>query len=142
MHACVSVDPAPARSLPVVLVHGIGVASRFMVPIAELLAPYHRVYAPDLPGFGKSGKPAHALNLIELTDALAGVGAQAGAGLTLGYYLVLRGWAVLEPREAGAASLILHRTRRGRPGECVGFYVRTSEHPPSETVWKIGIARS
>src|SRR5215213_7629652 len=42
-----------------------------MVPVAELLAPYHRVYAPDLPGFGKSEKPAHALSLVELTDALA-----------------------------------------------------------------------
>src|SRR5215204_5072385 len=72
MHARVSVDPAPSQSLPLVLVHGIGVASRFMVPVAELLAPYHRVYAPDLPGFGKSEKPSHALNLVELTDALAG----------------------------------------------------------------------
>ena len=41
-----------------------------MVPVAELLAPYHRVYAPDLPGFGKSEKPAHVLSLAELTDAL------------------------------------------------------------------------
>src|SRR5215211_1650901 len=71
IHARVSVDPAPSDSLPVVLVHGIGVASRFMVPIAELLAPYHRVYAPDLPGFGKSEKPTHALSVVELTDALA-----------------------------------------------------------------------
>jgi len=43
-----------------------------MVPVAELLAPYHHVYAPDLPGFGKSEKPTHALSLVELTDALAG----------------------------------------------------------------------
>jgi 2-hydroxy-6-oxonona-2,4-dienedioate hydrolase len=71
MHARLSVDPTPSSSLPLVLVHGIGVASRFMVPVAELLAPYHRVYAPDLPGFGKSEKPAHALSLVELTDALA-----------------------------------------------------------------------
>ncbi len=48
VHARVSADSAPG-SPPVVLVHGIGVASRFMVPIAELLAPHHPVYAPDLP---------------------------------------------------------------------------------------------
>ena len=71
MHARVSVDPAPARSLPVVLVHSIGVASRFMVPVAEVLAPYHRVYAPDLPGFGESGKPAHALSLVDLEQPVA-----------------------------------------------------------------------
>ncbi|MDP9485106.1 MAG: alpha/beta hydrolase [Actinomycetota bacterium] len=70
VHARVSVDPAPVGSLPVVLVHGIGVASRFMVPIAERLAPHHPVYAPDLPGFGSSGKPSHVLNLTELSDAL------------------------------------------------------------------------
>jgi 2-hydroxy-6-oxonona-2,4-dienedioate hydrolase len=72
MHARVAVDPAPSSALPLVLVHGIGVASRFMVPVAEALAPYHRVYAPDLPGFGKSEKTAGALSLAELTDALAG----------------------------------------------------------------------
>jgi 2-hydroxy-6-oxonona-2,4-dienedioate hydrolase len=72
VHTRVSAEAGSAGALPVVLVHGIGVASRFMVPIAEVLAPYHRVYAPDLPGFGKSGKPAHTLNLTALTDALAG----------------------------------------------------------------------
>jgi 2-hydroxy-6-oxonona-2,4-dienedioate hydrolase len=69
VHARVSVESA--GSPPVIFVHGIGVASRFMVPIAEVLAPYHRIYAPDLPGFGESGKPAHVLNLVELADALA-----------------------------------------------------------------------
>src|SRR5215211_156177 len=72
MHARYSVDHAASGSPPLVLVHGIGVASRFMVPVAELVAPYHHVYAPDLPGFGKSEKPAHALSLVELTVALAG----------------------------------------------------------------------
>jgi 2-hydroxy-6-oxonona-2,4-dienedioate hydrolase len=78
VHTRVSVDPVPSGALPLVLVHGIGVASRFMVPVAELLAPYHRVYAPDLPGFGKSEKPDHVLSLVELTDALAGWTRAAG----------------------------------------------------------------
>jgi 2-hydroxy-6-oxonona-2,4-dienedioate hydrolase len=78
MHVRVSMDRAPAGALPVVLVHGIGVASRFMVPVAELLSPYHRVYAPDLPGFGASGKPARVLNVSELTDALVGWTRAAG----------------------------------------------------------------
>ncbi len=78
-----------------VLVHGIGVASGFTVPIAEVLAPYHRVYALDLLGFGKSGKPAHALNLIELTDTLAGwrraMGFESAAffGNSFGYQIVV-----------------------------------------------------
>jgi 2-hydroxy-6-oxonona-2,4-dienedioate hydrolase len=72
VHARVSVDPAPDGLPAVVLVHGIGVSSRYMVPIAERLAPYFRVYAPDLPGFGRSAKPSHVLNLTELADALVG----------------------------------------------------------------------
>jgi 2-hydroxy-6-oxonona-2,4-dienedioate hydrolase len=54
----------------VVLVHGLVVSSRYMVPIAERLAPYYRVYAPDLPGFGKSAKPPRALDIPELADSL------------------------------------------------------------------------
>lgn len=56
---------------PVVLVHGIGVSSRYMIPTAVELADRYRVYAPDLPGFGKSDKPAVALNVPQLADALA-----------------------------------------------------------------------
>jgi len=44
---------------PVVLVHGLGVSSRYMLPILVLLAPRYRVFAPDLPGFGHSTKPPH-----------------------------------------------------------------------------------
>ncbi len=42
-----------------------------MVPIAELFAPYHSVYAPDLPGFGESEKPRRALDVTGLSDSLA-----------------------------------------------------------------------
>ena len=42
---------------PVVLVHGLGVSSRYMVPLALALAPSYRVFAPDLPGFGQSERP-------------------------------------------------------------------------------------
>ena len=60
-----------AKLPSVVLVHGLGVSSRYMVPLAEYMASYARVYAPDLPGFGKSTKPTRALNIDELADALA-----------------------------------------------------------------------
>ncbi len=56
----------------VVLVHGLNISSRNMIPAAERLAPYCPVYAPDLPGFGRSGRPDHALSITELADALAG----------------------------------------------------------------------
>lgn len=70
MHARVA-TAATAPGPPIVLVHGLGVSSRYLIPTARLLAPDHRVYAPDLPGSGRSGKPAHILNIDELADALA-----------------------------------------------------------------------
>jgi 2-hydroxy-6-oxonona-2,4-dienedioate hydrolase len=71
MHYLVSSDPVPADRSPVVLVHGQGVASRYLVPLAEHLAPDFKVYVPDLPGFGESYKPRHTLGIPELADALA-----------------------------------------------------------------------
>jgi pimeloyl-ACP methyl ester carboxylesterase len=47
------------------------VSSRYMVPTAERLAPHAQVYAPDLPGYGKSDKPSRALSVVELADTLA-----------------------------------------------------------------------
>jgi len=70
MHARVSEGPGDKPA--VVLVHGLVVSGRYMIPTLERLAVYHRVYAPDLPGFGKSGKPARALDVHGLSDALAG----------------------------------------------------------------------
>lgn len=71
MHARVSVNSVPEDRLPVILVHGLGMSSRYMIPLAEHLAPHLRVYAPDLPGFGLSDKPPQALTVRQLADALA-----------------------------------------------------------------------
>lgn len=71
MHARLSDVPTPAGALTVVLVHGLSVSSGYMVPTAQRLAPYYRIYAPDLPGFGKSAKPAHVLTVPEQADILA-----------------------------------------------------------------------
>jgi pimeloyl-ACP methyl ester carboxylesterase len=69
------------RSRPtVVLVPGIGLSHRVMIPIAELLAPYLAVRAPDPPGFGRSDKPRRPLALPELADALAAWIDAAGLG--------------------------------------------------------------
>ena len=56
---------------PVVLVHGLGVSSRYMVPTMRLLGVEYPVYAPDLPGVGLSDKPPRVLNITELADSLA-----------------------------------------------------------------------
>ena len=64
-------DSVPAWFPAIVLVHGLGVSSRYMAPLAHELAPFYRVFAVDLPGFGRSEKPPQPLGLIELAEALA-----------------------------------------------------------------------
>lgn len=71
IHARVGVGEAPPGRMPVVLVHGLSISSAYMVPVAELLARDFPVYAPDLPGFGRSEKPPEALDVPGLADALA-----------------------------------------------------------------------
>lgn len=71
LHYRASVNPSNKHLPPVILVHGLGVSSRYMMPTAQRLAPHRTIYAPDLPGFGRSGRPSRALNLTELSDVLA-----------------------------------------------------------------------
>jgi pimeloyl-ACP methyl ester carboxylesterase len=59
------VDPPP-----LVMVHGLGVASHHMVPTARRLAADYQIYAPDLPGFGASEHPPRALTVPDLADRL------------------------------------------------------------------------
>ncbi|HYG97687.1 MAG TPA: alpha/beta fold hydrolase [Terriglobales bacterium] len=53
-----------------VLVHGLAVSSRYMVPLARALSPYWNVYAPDLPGYGRSETPDHPLPITSLAGIL------------------------------------------------------------------------
>jgi 2-hydroxy-6-oxonona-2,4-dienedioate hydrolase len=71
IYSRISNSPGDLALPPVVLVHGLSASSRYMLPAARALAPYCRVYAPDLPGFGYSQKPPRVLDLEGLADALA-----------------------------------------------------------------------
>src|SRR3954454_10274325 len=70
--ARISVDRAPPTAPVVVMVHGLIVSSRYMIPTAKLLDPYCRVFIPDLPGYGHSAEPPRHLDVPGLADALAG----------------------------------------------------------------------
>lgn len=61
--------PGPEASA-IVLVHGIGVSGRYMVPLAKALAGQYRVFVPDMPGYGSSAKPDHVLEVPELAQFL------------------------------------------------------------------------
>lgn len=52
------------------LIHGLGVSSRFFVPLAHELAPYGRVLLFDLPGFHDLPKPEHRLAIVDFADVV------------------------------------------------------------------------
>ena len=70
IHARASAGRADATSSPVVLVHGFGVSSSYFVPAAERLSCEFEVYAPDLPGHGRSDTPRQPLDVPTLAEAL------------------------------------------------------------------------
>jgi pimeloyl-ACP methyl ester carboxylesterase len=71
LHALASAEVLPPDAPTIVLVHGVAVSSRYLVPLAEHLAPRARVYVPDLPGYGRSDRPpGHDLTVPELADTL------------------------------------------------------------------------
>jgi 2-hydroxy-6-oxonona-2,4-dienedioate hydrolase len=55
---------------PIVLVHGLGVSGRYLLPTARALAREFRVLVPDLPGFGLSTRPPRPLRLEQLSTFL------------------------------------------------------------------------
>lgn len=72
----IAINFASARSPPksdttLILVHGLGLSYRYMLPTAQALMDDFRVLLPDLPGFGGSGKPKKILGIDALADSLA-----------------------------------------------------------------------
>lgn len=57
-------DAAPHDAVPVVLLHGLGVSSAYMAPLAQRLARHHPAHALDAPGFGRSESPDGAVPTI------------------------------------------------------------------------------
>jgi pimeloyl-ACP methyl ester carboxylesterase len=50
-------DGSAEGALPAVLLHGLAVSHRYLMPTARLLAARRPVLVPDLPGFGRSPEP-------------------------------------------------------------------------------------
>jgi pimeloyl-ACP methyl ester carboxylesterase len=64
-------SPAPPRAPTMMHLHGFGLSGRYLLPTAELLRDEFHTLVPDLPGFGRSGKPAEPLDVPELAHAAA-----------------------------------------------------------------------
>ena len=96
---------------PLVLLHALGESALDWRWVLPDLVRAHRVYAPDLPGFGDSAKPAADYSPAFFTRFVAayldtlGIERTAVAGNSLGGLVALR-LALSEPARVSALSLI------------------------------------
>jgi pimeloyl-ACP methyl ester carboxylesterase len=102
--------PQAPDTLPVVLLHGLAVSHRYLMPTARALADRHPVVVPDLPGFGLSGKPpvaydvaGHAAHVAAWLDAL-GLGQVCLVGHSFGAEVAA---ALARLRPDAVAALVL-----------------------------------
>ena len=144
MHARVSEGRATGRT-PVVLVHGLVVSGRYAVPLLEELGRSHAVYAPDLPGFGRSEGPARVLDVVGLSDALAawmratGLGGAALVGNSMGCQVIA--WLAL--RHPGLVERVVLQgptmdpRARSAPRQIWRLLVDITREPPSLTAIEV-----
>jgi pimeloyl-ACP methyl ester carboxylesterase len=65
------VEGAPTGGRPFVLVHGIGVSSRYFHPTAAQLARHGTVFLVDLPGYGSAPDPRRDVSIADHAGVLA-----------------------------------------------------------------------
>ena len=87
------------KGTAVILIHGLGASADIWMYNVESLAKQHRVYVPDLVGFGRSDKPGPSFSPFDYTrflddfinilnmDRVSLVGQSLGGGIALHYAL-------------------------------------------------------
>jgi 2-hydroxy-6-oxonona-2,4-dienedioate hydrolase len=71
IHGLVPTAPTPTEGLPLVILPGFVVSSRYVEPSAEWLTFFFQVFVPDLPGWGRSDRPKVLPDLPGLARFLA-----------------------------------------------------------------------
>jgi pimeloyl-ACP methyl ester carboxylesterase len=62
-------SPDPPDAPVMMHMHGFGLSGRYLLPTAELLHREFHTLVPDLPGFGRSGRPAKPQDVPDLARA-------------------------------------------------------------------------
>lgn len=106
----------------IVMVHGLGLSGRYMLPIATHLAADYPVFLPDLPGFGDSSPPPEVLDVAGLADALAAWIAATGLERP-----------VLLGNSFGCQIIVKLAGRH--PGQIEGAVLQGPTAPPEERSW-------
>jgi pimeloyl-ACP methyl ester carboxylesterase len=127
----------PTDAPPLVLVHGLAVSSGYFGPLFNELRGVARIWAPDLPGFGRSARPPHPLGLGGLAAVLlawlgaTGLRRAVLLGNSVGCQIVVR-VAAAAPECATALVLTsptIDAAARSVPGQ-VGRWVRAVPREP------------
>lgn len=62
-------SPDPPDAPVMMHLHGFGLSGRYLLPTAERLSSEFHTFVPDLPGFGRSGRPRRSLDVPGLARA-------------------------------------------------------------------------
>jgi pimeloyl-ACP methyl ester carboxylesterase len=132
-------EHVPSWFPAVVLVHGLGMSSRYMLPLARELAPFYRVFAVDLPRFGRSGTAWPPPGLVEHAQFVAdwmraaGLPAATIVGHSYGAQVALE-LAVRRPRRVQRLVLVGPTTdprARSRTRQIIELLVDATREPLS-----------
>lgn len=124
---------------PIVLVHGLVVSSSHLEPALSRLARDHPSYAPDLPGYGLSAKPAEHFGLERQADHLGawmdllGVRPAALVGCSLGSQIVSH-LALLRPELVNCAVLVSPTMDPAARGQLASLWRWAKELPHELTM--------
>ena len=127
---------------PFVLVHGLGISGRYMVPLLQRLGVASTAWAPDLPGFGRSQDPPEVPGITGLAWALDAWMDQVGierailVGNSVGCQVVTR-LAAGRPDRVAALALIaptMDPSGGGKAGQ-MGRWLLTGMREPPSMVW-------
>ena len=128
------------RGTPIILIHGLGNSAEVWAGLMPLLSKAFLVYAPDMPGFGKTplapegtNVTTHVLYLERFLDAL-GYPRVTLVGNSLGGWIATR-FAIAHPERVERLYLLNSAGLRREPVRLPGGATRTAARLVMEQTW-------
>jgi pimeloyl-ACP methyl ester carboxylesterase len=127
----------PPDAPPLVLVHGLAVSGGYFAPLFTELQGSARIWAPDLPGFGRSARPREPLDLAGLAALISawldavGVRRAVLLGNSVGCQIIVRIAAGAPERVAALVltSPTIDATARSAPRQVARWFLAAVREP-------------
>lgn len=133
-------DDVGARSY--VLVHGIGVSSRYFRPLAAELTETGRVYLVDLPGYGAAPDPRRDVSLADHAEVIAGFLRETGLAnpVIVGHSMGAQVVSMLTRRHPDVADTVVlmaptMEPRARKPWTAFGRLLQDATREPFSVLW-------